>query len=92
MIKYNKKILRAAKGANRWAKYACIIALLSFLAFVAAWIYEHSQSLIATSQQIEKVKTSPTQLLSTNETSDTSNGKHQIPQEKSEIKNKQVES
>lgn len=89
--KTDGKILKAAKGANRWAMYACIIAFLSFVAYIAGWIYEHSQLLVDTPQQIEKVSVPPTKQSSTSKTSETSNEKRQLFQEQLKTKNKRSE-
>ena len=76
---------------NRWAMYASIIALLSFLFLVAVWINEHSQPLIDNKQQIEKTKTSPKKPQSTKETSDGSSGSHHIPPIQPKMQNRQAE-
>jgi len=89
--KTNNEILKAAIGANRWAMYATIIALLSFLFLVAVWINEHSQPLIDNKQQIEKIETLPTKPQLTKETSGSSNGLPHISPIQSEMKNRQAE-
>jgi hypothetical protein len=86
--KTNTEILEAAKNATRWAMYAFIVALLSFLAFVTGWTYEHSRSLIDKKQQIEKTNTSPAHPPSAKGTSAISNEKPHISQEQSKTKNK----
>lgn len=39
------EILKTAKGANRWAFFAFLIGLLSFLALVTFWTYDHFGSI-----------------------------------------------
>ena len=86
--KTNAEILKAAKGANRWAKYAFIVAVLSLFFLVAVWIYEHSQSLIDTPQQIEKVTVSPKKQSTTNKISEVSSEKPQLSPKQLKTKNK----
>ena len=83
----NTKILKAAKGANRWAMYAFIVALLSFLAFVTAWTYEHSRSSIDANKIIEKQQSLATQLSLTKKTSALSNEKLHKSQDQLKTKN-----
>jgi hypothetical protein len=89
--KTDAKILKAAKGANRWAMYAVIVAMLSLLFLVSVWTYEHYQPSIDTPQKTEKVTGLPAQQSSTIETSGTSNEKHRLSPKQLKTKNKQSE-
>ena len=71
----NTKFLKAAKGANRWAMYAVIVALLSLLFLVTDWTYRLFQSSDHTQQKIEKARTVPSQRSLTKGTSAFSNEK-----------------